>query len=455
MVQNNPIDEMILALDENINYLKQVGNSQIKITNGNLIKNIEDVYIYEFELEFLQYIDENADIDLSGLPLTDFDKKRFDNEDERGLFAYDQMRKTGSNDRKEDRPNMFYSVEAPDGTEVWPIAPAGYESCWRFERKTYERLLKDNFILWKKTQRGNEEIWWPYVKYYFEGRTKRPSPLWNDLEGNKKAARDLREIFDGKKVFDFPKPIGMLKRCIQIAPNSSTDDLILDFFSGSCPLAHAVLDLNKEDGGNRKFIMVQLPEPCDEQSEAFKVGYKTIAEIGKERIRRVIKKIEAERAKKTKKAKNNLPGMTEGVPELDLGFKAFKLDASNIKPWDADFDNLETALFDAVENVKPERSEVDVLYELLLKYGLDLAVPIKEREIGGKTVYIIGSGALIICLAKEIGLDVVESIASLKEELKPEVMRVVFKDAGFADDVVKTNAVQILRQAGIEDVKSL
>jgi adenine-specific DNA-methyltransferase len=141
--------------------------------------------------------------------------------------------------------------------------------------------------------------------------------------------------------------------------------------------------------------------------------------------------------------------------EGDLGFKVFKLDASNIKPWDADFDNLEHALLNSVENIKPDRSEADVLYELLLKYGLDLAVPIEERKLSGKTVYIIGAGALIVCLADEVKLDVVEGIAKLKDELQPEIMRVAFKDAGFKDDVVKTNAVQILRQASIEDVKSL
>ncbi len=405
--------------------------------------------------DFILVFAKNGDVDLSGLPLTSKDKKRFNNEDERGLYAYDQMRKTGSNDRREDRPNMFYPVEAPDGTAILPIAPAGYEGCWRFERKTYNGLLADNYILWKKTKRGDSEIWWPYVKYYLEGRTKRPSPLWTDLEGNKKAARDLRDLFDGKKVFDFPKSVEMLKRCIQISPNAHEDALVLDFFAGSSALAHAVLDLNKEDAGNRRFIMAQLPEPCDEKSEAYSNGHKTIAEIGKERIRRVIKKIEAEQAEKDEAAKGKRSEMTVETSELDLGFKVFKLDASNIKPWDGDFDNLEIALFDAVENIKPDRTEADVLYELLLKYGLGLTVPIEDREISGKIVYIIGAGALIVCLAKEIGLDVVEGIAALKEELKPEVMRVVFRDAGFKDDVVKTNAVQILRQAGIEDVKSL
>lgn len=109
------------------------------------------------------------------------------------------MRKTGSNDRREDRPRMYYPIIDPDGNEVYPIAPAGYESCWRFEKKTYEKLRNEGFILWRKSKRGSNEIWWPYVKYYLEGRTKRPSPLWDDLDGNKKATRDLRDLFDGKK----------------------------------------------------------------------------------------------------------------------------------------------------------------------------------------------------------------------------------------------------------------
>jgi adenine-specific DNA-methyltransferase len=257
----------------------------------------------------------------------------------------------------------------------------------------------------------------------------------------------------GSRAFENPKNWRDLHRLIRYL--TSSDSVILDFFSGSCSTAHGVLRANEEDHGSRSFIMVQLPEPCGDGTEAKKIGYQTIADIGKERIRRVIKKLEAEQEEKAKEAEGELPGTSENLVELDLGFKVFKLDASNIKPWDADFDNLEAALFDAVENVKPDRSETDVLYELLLKYGLDLAVPIEERMIAGKSAYIIGAGALIVCLAKKISLVVVEGIAALREELKPELMRVVFKDSGFADDVVKTNAVQILRQAGIEDVKSL
>ena len=201
----------------------------------------------------------------------------------------------------------------------------------------------------------------------------------------------------------------------------------------------------------------RLPETTNETSEAFKAGYKTIAEISKERIRRAAAKIKEENPEY----------------EGDLGFKVFKLDSTNIKPWEMDFDMSEKDMWDQVENIKPDRCEEDVLYEILLKYGLDLTLPIDEwimdngklimkneehsqlSTVNSQLVYSIGMGALIICLSDSITLEVVEGIAKLKDELNPEIMRVVFKDSGFKDDVVKTNAVQILKQAGINDVRSL
>jgi adenine-specific DNA-methyltransferase len=276
----------------------------------------------------------------------------------------------------------------------------------------------------------------------------------SDLTGTAETGKaDLNELVGNRHGLDTVKPVLLLKYLVTTFSNPA--DFILDFFAGSCTTAQAVMELNYESFSGRKFMMVQLPELIDKNSEAFKTGFHNVADIGKERIRRVIKKLEKERTDKAKEAQGSLLKDSEQTEEPDLGFKLFKLDASNIKPWDADFDHLEAALFDSVENIKPDRNEADVLYELLLKYGLDLAVPIEQREIAEKTVYIIGAGALIVCLAKNITLDVVEGIAALKEELTPEVMRVVFKDSGFANDVVKTNAVQILRQAGIEDVKSL
>ena len=231
----------------------------------------------------------NADFELNGLELTEKDKLRFQDQDDVGFYAYDQLRKTGSNDKREDRPNMYYGIENPDGEILYPIAAAGYESRWRVEKKTYDNLVKEGFILWKKSKREDGEIWWPYVKYYLDGRTKRPSPLWADLEGNKKAARDVRELFDGVKVFDYPKPVDLLERVVQIA--TAPDSIIVDFFGGSSTTAHAVMQKNSEDGGNRKYILVQLQEECKPDSEAAKAGYKTIDQIGMERIKRAAKKI--------------------------------------------------------------------------------------------------------------------------------------------------------------------
>ncbi len=242
--------------------------------------------------DYILAYSKNEGMELNGLELTEKDKLRFQNQDDVGFYAYDQLRKTGSNDKREDRPNMYYGIENPDGEILYPIAAAGYESRWRVERKTYDNLVNEHMILWKKTKRENDEIWWPYVKYYLDGRTKRPSPLWADLDGNKKAAREVRDLFDGKKVFDFPKPVDLLLRVVQIS--CEKDSVIVDFFGGSSTTAHAVMQKNSEDGGNRKFILVQLQEECKPDSEAAKAGYKTIDEVGMERIKRAAKKIHDE-----------------------------------------------------------------------------------------------------------------------------------------------------------------
>lgn len=242
--------------------------------------------------DYILVYSRNENFELNGLELTEKDKRRFQGQDDNGLYAYDQLRKTGSNDKRENRPNLYYGIEDPDVNILYPTASVGYDSCWRVEKKSYEKLVSSNLILWKKTIRNNKEIWWPYVKYYLDGRTKRPSPLWNDLEGNKKAAREIRELFNGKKVFDFPKPLDLLSRIIEIA--SDKDGVFLDFFGGSSTTAHALLKKNSEDDGNRRFILVQWQENCSEDSEAYNEGYKTIDEIGIDRIKRAAKKIEAD-----------------------------------------------------------------------------------------------------------------------------------------------------------------
>lgn len=356
--------------------------------------------------DFILVYGKSASLSLSGLPLTPKDIKRFDNEDEKGLYAYDQMRKTGSNDRREDRPNMFYSILAPDDTEVYPIAPAGYESCWRFERKTYERLVKEDYILWKKSKRGEQEVWWPYVKYYLEGRTKRPSPLWNDLDGNKKAARDLRDLFDGKKIFDFPKPIALLERCIQIVPNSGKEDIILDFFAGSGTTAQAVMRLNANDQGKRKSISIQLPEIIS--NEKTKEAYDfvknilkkeaTIFEITAERLRRAGEKIKVD---------------NEGTESLDVGFRVFEI-VEDEKQTIYKKSLEEVSQADLTLLTMPQMEDMDtVLYNLLVAEALPLSSQIKCLK--ENAFYIAGNVAFIV---GDIKLDEVSKLLAEHKEVE-------------------------------------
>ncbi len=320
--------------------------------------------------DYILVYTKTTDIDLSGLPLTDHDLKRFQNKDEKGHYAYDQMRKTGSNDKREDRPNMYYSVLDPDGNEVFPVAPAGYESCWRFGKETYLKLVDENMVLWKKTKRDGSEIWWPYVKYYLEGRTKRPSPLWTDLEGNKKAARDLRELFSGKKVFSFPKPIPVLKNLIQIAPNASKDDLVLDFFAGSGSTAHAVMAMNATDNGQRKFIAVQLAEQLSDSSEAYKSGYETIFDITKDRLLKASDKIRTE------------------YPDYrgDLGFKVFETIADFRVKDEGELTLENHSFFD--DAVLTDEQYNTLLTTWCVYDGSLLTAPIQDVDLNGYTAHL-------------------------------------------------------------------
>lgn len=253
-----------------------------------------------------------------------------------------------------------------------------------------------------------------------------------------------KRVFN-KIIFENPKPLDMIKYFLELVQYKN--QIILDFFSGSGTTAHAIMALNAHDGGNRKCISVQLPEPTDEKSEANKAGYKTIADITKERIRRAGELIKQENKDK------------EGIDKLDIGFRAFKLDSSNIQAWDTSVDKFEDQLDLFLENngdsIKAGRTEEDVLFEILLKYGLDLTLPIQEREVDGCTIYNIGFGAMYICLSGNINISVAVTIGEWHKDSSDSKPSVIFKDAGFANDADKTNTIQTLRQAGIENVKSI
>ncbi|MCM0666403.1 site-specific DNA-methyltransferase [Flavobacterium tyrosinilyticum] len=351
----------------------------------------------------------------------------------------------------------IYEITLPTGRTVLP--PKGYS--WRLNKERFDEFCADNRIWF-----GANNDATPSIKRFLSEvkDTITPMTIWkySEVGHSQEAMQSLKKLFNGQAYFDYPKPVNLIKRELELY--TSSDDLIVDFFSGSATTAHAVMQLNAEDQGNRKFIQVQLPEPTNEKSDAFKDGYKSIVEIGKERIRRAGNKIVAEETERLNKLKSKnsllqedkdeIDNLQIAIDNLDIGFKVFKLDSSNIKGWDGNPDNLVDNLFDSQDNIKTGRTEEDVLFEILLKYGLDLTLPIEEKLIEGKKVFSVGFGALFICLANNITNKVAEGIGAWKEALNPEACRVIFKDSGFGD-VEKTNSVQTLKRFGINEIKSI
>ena len=269
-------------------------------------------------------------------------------------------------------------------------------------------------------------------------RNELTDPFWGffskELGTAESAKKELTSII-GKHGFETVKPVDIIKRLVY--HGTEKEDIILDFFSGSGTIGNAVIQLNAEDGGHRNFIMVQLPEPTKKDSEAYKAGYKNICEIGKERIRRAGDKIKAEAGDK--------------AADLDIGFKVFKLDSSNLQKWNPQPDDLVMTLQQATDNFLPDRTEQDVLYEIMLKMGLELTCQVEEEQAAGETVYIIGGGALMICLGQKITTAVAEAVVKLHEEYESELWQVVFRDTGFASDMDKTNVKETLKAAGLDE----
>ena len=409
---------------------------------------------------------------INGLPMSEEDTKIYDRVDDRGRYLIRPLRRTGGEDRKEDRPTMFFPLTAPDGIEVYPIGPTGYDSRWICSPETAKKLAADGMLEWKQTQRQGKTVWQVYQKFYLENRTKAPGNLWNDIEGNKKATRDVRGIFDSQKVFDFPKPIGFIKKILRIG--SDKDSIVLDFFSGSATTAHAVMQLNAEDGGHRKFIMVQLPEKCDEASEAYKAGYKNICEIGKERIRRAGDKIKQallndgiaiRKMTEYKATQGNLEGFLYGewmeAPEviqakekmassLDVGFRVLKLDDTNMKDVYYAPDDYDQGMLAGLEsNIKDDRTDLDLLFGCLIDWGLPLSLPYKSEQLGGCTVHTYNDGDLIACFDANIPESVVKEIAQRKP------LRAVFRDSGFASSPEKINVFEIFKLYMPEDANDI
>lgn len=382
----------------------------------------------------------------------DMEKSDLNLKDDIGAFNIRELRNRNPKFGKHNRPGLFYPIYVNpnvidrDGfhsislnkddeycIEVFPYNSMGKESCWRwgktkFEINCSENTLRSNIVAKEKSS-GGYNIYEKYRK-----TTYKPKSIWDDnIFLTETGTAKLKELgFNGE--FDFPKPTDLVKRCLSLS--TQEDDTVLDFFSGSATTAHAVMQLNAEDGGNRKFIMVQLPEKTDEKSEAYKAGYKNICEIGKERIRRAGKKIKEDNKDK------------EGIEKLDTGFRVLKLDSSNME--DVYYTPQEftmQSLFN--ENVKADRTGEDLLFQVMLDLGIELSAKIETQQIAGKTVYLVDDNYLVACF----DCDVTE--ATITEIAKLHPIYFVMRDASAANDNVIDNFEQLFEAYSKDTVRKI
>jgi len=330
---------------------------------------------------------------------------------------------------------QIYPIVGPTGKTFLP--PSGY--CWRFTKERFEQLRADNRI-WFGTDGSNSPVPKLFLSEVQDGVT--PMTLWtfDEVGHGQEATRELRDLM-GASVFTSPKPIRYMSRLLQIGSNK--DSIVLDFFSGSSSTAHTVFKLNAEDGGKRKFIMVQLPEATDEKSEAYKAGYKNICEIGKERIRRAGKKILEEQKAKQPDLFNKMGGVN-----LDIGFRVLKLDSSNMQNvYYTPSEFNEQKLFD--DNIKPDRTEEDLLFQTMIDLGIELSAKIEKRSVAGKTVWSVSDGYLMACFDEEVNETTITEIA------RQHPYYFVMRDSSLANDQVADNFEQIWEEYSKDTVRKI
>ena len=320
------------------------------------------------------------------------------------------------------------------GSKYEIVTPTGksYNETWLGTKETFKNLLEEERIVFTNNGDGK-----PRKKVYKRDAIKKGQSAIDFWQGkmfgdNLSATADLKKIFKLNRVFDYSKPVNLLNIILRLSC-PFIDGLVLDFFSGSATMAEAVLKYNSTMQKKLNYVMIQLDEKIPKSSEAYNAGYENICEIGKERIRRAGDMIVGE----------------SGNSDLDIGFKVFKLDSSNLEKWDPDFDNLEQTLLSFQDNVKSDRCDLDLVYEVMLKYGLDLTLPVEKIELSNNLVYSVGFNALLICLDDNVTSGIANEIVDLQKD--SEVIRVVFKDNGFASDSDKTNIKETLKNNGIEE----
>ncbi|OBX81203.1 site-specific DNA-methyltransferase [Faucicola atlantae] len=437
---------IFISIDENeVDNLKKIGLEIFGSSNfiGNIAvinnpkgrsdqKNLATAHEY-----LLTFQKSNLAI-LKGFKAEEHITKRYNREDEKGLWREIDLRKTGDNDRAEDRPNMFYPFYwnenknlltlqklSPDDIEILPMKNTEEKGCWRWGKSTAQSNLDNLYARYMP----NKQQWSVFEKDYFdESNLIKSTTVWNfkDVNSERGTESFVKNLGFEKKFFTSPKPLGTITRALLLATDKNA--LILDFFAGSSTTAHAVMQLNAEDGGNRKFIMVQIPEPTDPKSEAFKAGYPTIAEISKERIRRAGAKIKADNADK------------EGITELDTGFRVLKIDTSNMNDiYYRPQDYTQDLLNQLETNIKADRSDEDLLFQFMLDTGVPLSLPIERTTINGHTIYQVGGNSLIASL-DHIDATMVNDIAKMNP------LKFITSERAIATDSDKTNIKERFKQ---------
>lgn len=344
-----------------------------------------------------------------------------------------------------------YGIVTPSGKEYFPTNGRS----WNTSKENMQNLISDNRI-WFGENGDNTPRYKRFLSELEGGMVATSIMHYKDVGHSQEGRQELKKLFDDKGYFDGPKPVRLLRRLLTLA-NTNKDDIILDFFSGSATTAHAVMQLNAEDGGSRQFIMVQLPEVCDEKSEAYKAGYKNICEIGKERIRRAGAKImhnaqcTIHNEKDAQLTLDNHCELSIMNYELDTGFRVFKLDSSNLKTWDGtpvseeDYQLVLDRMNDMIDSVKNDRSNMDVVYEIMLKMGVPLTYSVMPLDFDGVKAYSIGEdGLLIVCLDEGITTEAVEQMADCTPA------KIILAESCFADISAMRNAHYVLQNRGIE-----
>ena len=389
-------------------------------SQANLSKNISPIHEYlviygKTNGDILNKVSANIDLD---------DYKNPDN-DPRGPYKTMPCTNKGG---------AVYSVTTPTGRVITEE--------WRFKRETYDNLYADNRIVFPKGGEGK-----PRYKLFLSEKQEIGvlANTWlDDTASNQTATREIKELFNDL-VFDTPKPVGLLQFCLQLA--SDKDSLILDFFSGSATTAHAVIKQNAEDGGTRRFILVQIPERVPEKSNAFKVGFKDLCEIGEERIRRAGKKILSEM--KSEFETGGLFAVAEGEkPKLDIGFRVFKLDSSNMEDvYYKPEDSSEASLFE--DNVKPDRTPEDLLFQVMLECNLLLSAKIETERIADKEVFSVNNGYLIACFEEDVNEEMITAVA----KRKPHYF--IMRDKSLSSDNVADNFEQIFQAYSKDTIRRI